>query len=105
MDLLHKRYASPFSFVDTLIENAGFYDFAQYLTNKVEEEKTEAMEWDFFLHKVYGKSFADWKQEAQNQTAQSEVMTEAKKEEIVSRSNAILNGFSFPSQGEVNRKI
>lgn len=99
MDLLHKRYASPFSFVDTLIENAGFYDFAQYLTNKVEEEKTEAMEWDFFLHKVYGKSFADWKQEAQNQTAQSEVITEAKKEEIVSRSDAILNGFSLPSQG------
>jgi len=99
MDLLHKRYASPFSFVDTLIENAGFYDFAQYLTNKVEEEKTEAMEWDFFLHKVYGKSFADWKQEAQNQTTQSEVMTEAKKEEIVSRSNAILNGFNLPSQG------
>jgi hypothetical protein len=99
MDLLHKRYASPFSFVDTLIENAGFYDFAQYLTNKVEEEKTETMEWDFFLHKVYGKSFADWKQEAQNQAAQSEVMTEAKKEEIVSRSNAILNGFNLPSQG------
>ena len=99
MDLLHKRYASPFSFVDTLIENAGFYDFAQYLTNKVEEEKTEAMEWDFFLHKVYGKSSADWKQEAQNQAAQSEVMTEAKKEEIVSRSDAILNGFSLPSQG------
>lgn len=99
MDLLHKRYASPFSFIDTLIENNGFYDFAQYLINKVEEEKYESMEWEFFLHKVYGKSFADWKQEAQNQETQSEVMTEAKKEEIVSRSNAILNGFSLPSQG------
>ncbi len=99
MDLLHKRYASPFSFIDILIENAGFYDFVQYLTNKIREEKIEAMEWDFFLHKVYGKSFADWKQEAQNQTTQSEVMTEAKKEEIVLRSNAILNGFNLPLEG------
>lgn len=98
MDLLHKRYASPFSFIDTLIENSGFYDFAKYLMNKVEEEKAESMEWDFYLHKVYGKSFADWKQEAQNQATQSEAMTEAKKEEIVSRSNAILNGFSLSSQ-------
>lgn len=99
MDLLHKRYASPFSFIDTLIENTEFYAFVQYLINKVEKEKAESMEWEFYLHKVYGKSFIDWKQEAQNQATQSEAMTEAEKEKIISCSNDILNGFSLPSQG------
>lgn len=98
MDLLHKRYASPFSFIDTLIDNTGFYDFTTYLVKKVEEEKAESMEWEFYLHKVYGKSFVDWKQESQNQATQSEVMTEAKKEEIISRSEELLNGFSLPQE-------
>lgn len=100
MDLLHKRYASPFFFIDNLIENCGFNDYVQYLLNKVQEEKNQAMEWEFYLHKVHDRSFNEWKAEMRSQTIRSDVMTEAKKEEIVSRSEAILNSFNIlPDEG------
>lgn len=93
MDLLHKRYASPFSYLDSLISNGQFNEFVQFLLNKVSEEKNDAMLWEFFLHKVYDKSFSEWKSELSSERGAADVMDEAKKEEIIARSSAILNGF------------
>ncbi len=93
MDLLHKRYASPFSFLDSLICMGQFAAFAVFLLNKVEEEKSDSMMWDFFLHKVYDKSFVEFKEELSAGTQKNDVMDEAKKEEIIARSEDILQGF------------
>lgn len=93
MDLLHKRYASPFPFLDSLIDTGQFACFVVFLLNKVEEEKSDSMMWSFFLHKVYDKSFAEFKEELSAGTEKAGVMDEAKKEEIIARSEDILKGF------------
>lgn len=93
MDLLHKRYASPFSLLDNLIRTEQFSEWVEQFLKKTAEEENDKKEWEFFLHKVWNKSFADWKAEMTAQVSQDDVMDEAKKEEIVSRSNEILNNF------------
>lgn len=93
MDLLHKRYASPFSLLDNLIRTEQFSEWVEQFLEKTMEEENNRKDWEFYLHKVWNKSFIDWKNEMTVQTNQGDVMDEAKKEEIVSRSNDILNNF------------
>ena len=101
MDLLHKRYASPFSLLDNLIENSEFNSFIEYVLNKIAEEKNDTKLWEFFLHKVYDKSFNEFKTTLNNESGTADVMDEAKKDEIIARSNAILNGFNPQEGGEL----
>ena len=101
MDLLHKRYASPFSLLDNLIENSEFNSFIYYVLNKIAEEKNDTKLWEFFLHKVYDKSFNEFKTTLNNESGTADVMDEAKKDEIIARSNAILNGFNPQEGGEM----
>ncbi len=101
MDLLHKRYASPFSLLDNLIENSEFNSFIEYVLNKIAEEKNDTKLWEFFLHKVYDKSFNEFKTTLNNESGTADVMDEAKKDEIIARSNAILNGFNPQEGGEM----
>lgn len=58
MDLLFSKYASPFSFIDILIDCGRFSEFIDEFYQAENEEK----EWQFFLHKVYDKSFEDFKE-------------------------------------------
>ena len=51
------------------------------------------MAWEFFLHKVYDKSFSEFKEELSARAEKTGVMDEAKKEEIIARSEDILKGF------------
>lgn len=96
MDLLSKRYASPFSLLDNLIQAEQFNEWVTYFLNKQVQEDDDKKMWEFFLHKVFNKSFNEWKTEAT--TGQSGgavgVMDEAKKEKIIESSEAILNGFN-----------
>ena len=94
MDLLYRRYTSPFSLLDVMIAGGRFGSFARFLLKKEAEEKNEAMMWEFFLHKVYGKSFAEFKEELAGGTGKEDVMSEAEKEKIVARSQSILDGFA-----------
>ena len=57
MDLLFKRYASPFVLLDGLILTNSLNDFVDDFFDFV----TEDSEWDFFLHKVYDKSWGEFK--------------------------------------------
>lgn len=59
--MVFKRYASPFSCIDQFIELGQFSGLVQMLYAKENEEKL----WQFFLHKVDGKSFEDFKAEVQ----------------------------------------
>lgn len=97
MDLLHKRYAEPFPFVDSLIENMQFKEYIQFLLNKEAEEKNAQMLWEYYLHKVYDKSFNDFKKDmlakGEGESRKNDVMDEAKRNEIINKSNSILNGF------------
>ena len=60
MDLLFKRYASPFVLLDSLILTNSLNKFIDDFFDFVIEERKEKTEWEFFLHKVYDKSWGEF---------------------------------------------
>lgn len=59
MDLLFKRYASPFTLVDLMISGQQFSKFVYDLYESIDDEKL----WDIYLHKVDSKeSFNEFKE-------------------------------------------
>lgn len=57
MDLLFKRYASPFSLLDGYIQTSRMCEFLQAFV----EQKTEDDRWEYFLHKVWdNRSFTEF---------------------------------------------
>lgn len=57
MDLLFKRYASPFLILDSYIENGSLTSFLRTLYEKVGEERM----WEVWLYKVDNQSFDEFK--------------------------------------------
>lgn len=99
MDLLHQRYASPFSLLDYLICTKQFSEWVEQFLNKVNKEKNDRKLWEFYLHKVHDKSFDDWKKSLEVKPGKNDdVMDEAEKQKIVEKSTSILNGFQ-PTKG------
>ena len=56
MDLLFKRYASPFVLLDNLIITNSLNNFVNDFFDFVREDN----EWEFFLHKIYGKNWSEF---------------------------------------------
>ena len=89
MDLLFKRYADPFSLLNGYIQTGRFSEFIRSFC----ERQTEDEMWEYFLHKVYDKSYADFK--ATLQTSQDlQTMSDADVETTVKNSMAILGNFN-----------
>ena len=63
MDLLFKRYASPFVLLDNLILISSSSSFIDDLFNLISKEKEEQIQWEFFLHKVFDKSWKEFNDE------------------------------------------
>ena len=97
MDLLFKRYASPFSFVDGMIQTCRFSEFVDSFVETVGKEKEEEINWEFFLHKVWEGSFQNFKEELEN-NKQNQSMSKGTIETTVQHSMNILNNFS-PNEG------
>ena len=94
MDLLFKRYADPFSLLDGYIQTAQFCDFIRAFC----EYKCEDDRWEFFLHKVWNMTYAQYLAELHtSQGAQS--MSDEEIEATVKKSMAILGNFN-PAQEE-----
>ena len=87
MDLLFKRYASPYLLVDEMIMAGQFSDFVTQLT----EFDADQNLWEFFLHKVDGPSFNDWK--ASLETEKSIQVSNDQIETTINDSYFILNNF------------
>lgn len=66
MDLLFKKYASPFLLLNGYIITNSFDDFIQYFIENEQKEKSDSVEWEYYLHKVFDKSFYDWREELRN---------------------------------------
>ena len=71
MDLLFVRYASPFVLLDGLILTNSLNNFVNEFFNIINEERKEKSQWEFFLHKVYDKSWNEFVndiEQSENQT-------------------------------------
>lgn len=100
MDLLFKRYASPFLFLNSLIETRMFCEGIDELVKAEKDEKW----WEMYLATLplNDKSFMDWKNEQIYGTKKSvDTFTELNSEEIetaVKNANSILNNFTPPKK-------
>ena len=86
MDLLFKRYASPFVLLDSLIITNSLNSFIDDFIDFVKEDN----EWEFFLHKIYDKS---WK-EFSNEIVQAENQKPIDLGATLMKSKNMLNNFT-----------
>ena len=66
MDLLFKRYASPFVLLDNFIAMGSLSDFIDDFFKFINEEQQEDTKWQFFLHKVFDKSWKEFCEEIES---------------------------------------
>ena len=90
MDLLFVRYASPFVLLDGLILTNSLNNFVDDFFNFVIEERKEKSEWEFFLHKVYDRSWSDFVDEIERSENQKPVDLGA----TLVKSKNMLNNFT-----------
>ena len=97
MDLLFKRYADPFSLMNGYIQTARFCEFI----NAVIKQKNEDDRWEYFLHKVWDKSFDEFC-EALQTSQDLHAMSDEEIETTVKNSMNILGNFNpEKEEGEV----
>ena len=99
MDLLFKRYANPFPFVDGMIQTGRFSEFVQSFIEKENSEREEQTAWDFWLHKVWEGSFTDFRSEMENDKKNKQ-MSEKTMEATIKDSMNILKNFNPTKGGE-----
>ena len=95
MDLLFTRYASPFVLLDNLIANASLSTFIDDFFKFIGEEKQEETKWQFFLHKVFDKSWKEFCEEIDSTNKAEKIDLGA----TIKKSYDMLNNFA--PEGEV----
>lgn len=73
MDLLFSRYASPFVLLDNLLLTNSLSDFIDDMFKLINEERKEKTQWEFFLHKVYDKTWKEFIDEINISNEQKEI--------------------------------
>jgi hypothetical protein len=89
MDLLFQRYASPYLFIDGMLESGQFSCFVSDFV----KAKNDTEEWEVFLHKVWDKSYKEFK-ESLKISREIQQMTETEIETTVMHTMNILNNFT-----------
>ena len=86
MDLLFVRYASPFVLLDGLILTNSLKNFVDDFFDFINKDR----EWEFFLHKVYDKSWSEFS----NDMKQSENQKPVDLGATIVKSKNMLNNFT-----------
>lgn len=83
--------------MDGMIQNGRFDEFVIGFIKTINQELEEKAEWEFFLHKVYDKSYKEFKEEIKT-NQQNQEMSEENIEATIQHSMDIMNNFN-PEQG------
>lgn len=97
MDLLYKRYASPFDFLNQAISVNRLPEAVHTMLKQTDEDRL----WELYLHEVIKEvSYNDWKAALMHPKESEPVKSEpVEKEEIkaaIQKSRSILDGFVPP---------
>lgn len=101
MDLLFKRYASPFLFIEGMMKTGRFSEFVDEFVSTFNEERKTELHWNFYLHKVNNPeiTFQDFIEEVEtNERAVN--MTEDEKTSALQTAMNILNNFTPDERGD-----
>lgn len=100
MDLLYQRYASPFSFIEGMMQASRFSEFVDGFIDTINKERQEEFKekdnqkmWELYLHRVFDKSFEQFKEEAKVEQ-DNRNMSASDIETTISMSNDILANFN-----------
>lgn len=100
MDALFQRYGGhPFPFMDGMILTGRFEEFVDSVVNTLNREKEEQANWEFFLHKVFDKSFDEFIEE-QKINKENQNLSAMAIETTIKYSMNILNNFNPEKGGE-----
>ena len=86
MDLLARRYASPFSLLEEMTAQGRLYEFVLEINEIVDEERL----WDIWLHRVFDKTYDAWRGSLTPKSVQAEKFDV---KSTVKNSFDMLNGF------------
>ncbi len=95
MDLLFKRYASPFLLLDQFILCGQFEDFVPELIELDDHDRL----WEVWLNKTTfdGRSFIQWKEDVLH--PQGETVSEQELKATITKSFNIIKGFTPSERG------
>lgn len=82
--------------MDGMIQTSRFGEFVREFANTVNEENEDKTTWEFFLHKVFDGSFADFKADIER-NRQIQEMSQQEIDDTIKHSMDILNNFK-PSE-------
>ena len=93
MDLMFKRYSDPFSFIDSMLCYGSFSSSIDEVLKKTDDDTM----WQFYLHKVFDKSFQEFLSES---TAEKHTLiSKAEFDATIEMSQYILDGMGPPDEG------
>jgi len=93
MDLLAQRYASPFLILDEFVRLKQLHEFIVETLTRIADEKVHNARWDFWLHRVFDRSFEDYVCLCEEPEAKDKELDCAKIGNIINDSKTLLNGF------------
>ncbi len=99
MDLLSQRYASPCFVLDGMISTGRLSEFVNEMLKIRKEEDEEKTQWEFYLHRVFEGSFAEFRERIENNQKHLN-MSDRDFETAVNHSMDILNNFNPENGGE-----
>ena len=96
MGQLFKAYADPFTLLNGYIQTSRFCEFIDAFA----KQKAEDDRWEFFLHKVWDKSFTQFCDTLQP-TQETQGMSDTDIETTIKQSMEILGTFHPSEEGEI----
>lgn len=91
MDLMFKRYSNPFSFIDSMLDYGSF----SYSIDEVVKKNDDETMWQFYLHKIFNKSFQEFLQDT---PVENKPITKAEFDATIEMSQSILDGMGPPEE-------
>lgn len=95
MDLLFKKYASPFSLLDSMIYSCRFAEFVHEFVAMHNEETKAKTSWEFYLHKVSGMTYEEFMNQCYGSKEQEATVSDENLKATVNESKNILKGFNI----------
>ena len=93
MDLLSQRYASPFLVLDEFIRLQQLHEFSIEVLQIIADEKTHAKRWDYYVHRVWNKTFEEYVDMCENPQTKEE-MSHDDIGDVINKSKIMLEGFN-----------
>ena len=92
MDLLAKRYASPFLVLDEFIRLHQLHEFIVETLKTIAEERIHEKRWEYYLHRVHGMTFEEYVRRCE-EPEQKQGMSHKQIGNVINDSKMLLEGF------------